>query len=141
MFQYCVTDGGGFVYLVRDTVTGLYKVGMSTQLYSRLRLLAASSSNELVIVAYTATNNPSFLERDWKREWWDHHVFGEWFRLSEDHANHFRSIKNVRYEIAHPGSTVPDFDPFDLPSTKSVRQAQKLRVGESIKRGRVKKPS
>lgn len=137
-FRHFVEGGGGYVYLVRDTLSGLHKVGQTIRLADRLKLLASGTTADLLLVWYIRTNHVDELERAWLSEWAARRVVGEWHDLSDEQVAHFKSFRAVGYIFdGECDAYVPEWDPFDPPRSPKGRRKNPLppiRVGQVIPR-------
>lgn len=72
------------VYLIKESFRGLVKIGIATNLRSRLSALQTSCPQELDIIGYIDAKKPRVLERELHKRYAHLHHRGEWFSLSND---------------------------------------------------------
>lgn len=94
-------DAPVYVYLIRDPVTGMYKIGQSFNPVGRIRGLAWVKRG-LELVSTIATDDAGWLER-YMHETFSHcRVRGEWFLMSAEEAAMFSSVTTVNSESEVP---------------------------------------
>jgi hypothetical protein len=83
----------GFVYLLKGE-TGLFKIGSSRNLNSRVADIVASLPFSVQIIHSAYVRNRLDLERRWHRRFAEQRVRGEWFRLSEGDVGLFCTMRD-----------------------------------------------
>ena len=80
-----------YLYAIKDLVTGLIKLGYSSDPRSRLRELQTGSSSPLHLLYYESVGNSDarLLESQLHRDLNYLRVRGEWFKLSDSEARSF----------------------------------------------------
>jgi hypothetical protein len=88
-----------YLYAIKDTVTGLIKLGYSSDPRARLRELQVGSSSPLHLLYYESveSSNARLLESQLHRDFAHLRVRGEWFRLSDSEARNYISYAVIRY--------------------------------------------
>ena len=93
----------GYVYLIGNTDTpGKYKIGSTRgkSVEKRLKQLQTGNSSELFIKDSYETERPFKLEKMLHNRFKSSHLIGEWFALSEDDTEKFKSIcEHLQYII------------------------------------------
>lgn len=82
----------GYVYLIWNQSDGLFKIGKSKRLTTRLRSHQTGNAGRLGIVCNIASDDMGKLEKRLHSEFDHKRVRGEWFRLSWDDAATIRSL-------------------------------------------------
>ena len=75
----------GYVYLLRDTA-GMYKIGLSKDVPSRVRNIQRRHPRPITIVHTVASKYTHHLEHALHHRFHHRHAYGEWFHLSADDA-------------------------------------------------------
>lgn len=68
----------GYVYIIQSD-TGFIKIGMTSNLKSRLKTLRSASPHELELLGYVKTNKYGFLEKLIHKHFAEYNKNGEWF--------------------------------------------------------------
>jgi hypothetical protein len=93
----------GYVYLIGNVDTpGKYKIGSTRgkSVEKRLKQLQTGNSSELFIKDSYETEHPFKLEKMLHNHFKSSHLIGEWFALSEDDTEKFKSIcEHLQYII------------------------------------------
>lgn len=93
----------GYVYLVQDAGSGVFKVGQTRDLRHRLQMLAARHGRPLRVIWYVVTNDCERLERRLICDWQPWLSAGrEWFDLPSDRVAEFRATTVVNYADETP---------------------------------------
>lgn len=76
----------GFVYVIKNTLNDLYKIGITTNLKNRIRSLTTQSGCELMVVLYIELHydydeSPSTIEKELHTYFKNKRTLGEWFTL------------------------------------------------------------
>jgi hypothetical protein len=88
-----------YLYAIKDSHSGLIKLGYSSDPVSRLRELQTGSSSVLVLVhTELVSSDARILERELHRDINHLRVRGEWFRLSESSARDLIQWCVIRYD-------------------------------------------
>lgn len=83
-------QGGGFIYLIENTDTLEYKIGLTKNSpEKRLKQLQTGSPAKLRLKASYRTNYPHRLESILHRYYSPYRLEGEWFALSDGQVNDF----------------------------------------------------
>lgn len=90
------------VYMLHDTGRGLYRVGRTKSLRSRVLTHYKERQGDLRLIWYIVTNNPSALETHLHNEWKGQRICGEWFDLTPQQVSLFRSVTVVEYHDSYP---------------------------------------
>ena len=88
-----------YLYAIKDTVTGLIKLGYSSDPRSRLRELQTGSSSPLHLLYYESVGSADahLIEHCLHTDFAHLRVRGEWFRLSDSEARNYISYAVIRY--------------------------------------------
>lgn len=85
-------DSTGFVYLVKQSINGFYKIGKSKNPYRRLQFLQTGSPLQLEIIerifSFDCHRLESLLHEYYEAYW----VRGEWFELPDECVKEFLSV-------------------------------------------------
>lgn len=107
----------GFVYFIRDTSSGMVKVGKSKNVWKRLKTLQNSTPGTLEILKTVATLSKSELESTFHKALKDYKVLGEWFlpfpydTTRSKHENKVKSQINLLFSDC---TAIPSPDTLDL---------------------------
>lgn len=82
----------GFVYLIHDTQTNCYKIGLSKNPSKRLSSLQTATPNKLVLLHEIETSRMSSLEKELHYKFQANHLNGEWYALSDNDIRYIRSL-------------------------------------------------
>lgn len=74
--QPCTTN----IYLIYDSIRGVYKIGQSVDVVSRLKQLRTANAGIEAICSYRAEGS---VERDLHQYFREVHISGEWFNLED----------------------------------------------------------
>lgn len=96
-----VREQVGNVYLVENTVTGVFKIGASKYPKKRASACSREVKARCVLRASVETVKPFVVERKLHRHYAASRTTGEWFNLSADEAIAFTAVAE-QYRIA-PG--------------------------------------
>lgn len=97
----------GYVYLVFNPRTRLYRIGLSVRPLQRCYVHSWQARAKCVILHTIATNNTHRLERIAHRRFADRRIKGEWFRLSRSQVKVFQAVSQVVYHDNRPLPTGP----------------------------------
>lgn len=93
----------GYVYLIEEIDNpGRLKIGSTRakDVNTRLKQLQTGNSSELSLKDYFQTDKPFKLEKMLHNRFKSSHLIGEWFALSEDDTEKFKSIcEHLQYII------------------------------------------
>jgi hypothetical protein len=85
---------GEYVYVIKDVdISGYYKIGRTTDLYTRLSTFEVKLPFEIEVIAILQCGNAIQLERELHRRFASKRVKGEWFNLSTDDLEAIRGIQ------------------------------------------------
>ena len=87
-------DEDAKVYLLRGSVTGHYKIGVSANLHSRVRQVANGVSEELTLVS--SSKGGQTFEADLHKKYKDQKIKGEWFCLENADVEEIKSLMEAR---------------------------------------------
>lgn len=87
----------GVVYMLHDSGRGLYRVGRTKSLRTRVLTHYKERHGDLRLIWYIVSNDTYILESHFHNEWKSRRVCGEWFDLTPEHVSHFRSVSVVEY--------------------------------------------
>ncbi len=84
----------GYVYLICDTSTDSFKIGVTKQkdIEDRMKKLQTGNSTELFISSYYQTEYPFRLEKLLHNHFANQRLIGEWFSLTGKDVGSFRQI-------------------------------------------------
>jgi hypothetical protein len=85
-------DKSGFVYLIKASKTGFFKIGISKDCYQRLKTLQTGSPFELVVIDRLFTINAPQLEKSLHDYYRAYSIQGEWFKFDFDIASEFYNV-------------------------------------------------
>lgn len=92
---------GGWVYLIRNDATGLFKIGETLQPWTRLRDLKRQlGATELTLIHCIFTNDRKRLETHLHKRFASKLLGGEWFYLNAENVLAVMSAAWVRYPDA-----------------------------------------
>lgn len=80
------------VYLIKDEVAGLYKIGVAKNPVRRLQKLQTGNPHKLSIVYTYEATYPFRLESMLHNKYRQYKVLNEWYELPEDIVNNFNEI-------------------------------------------------
>lgn len=80
------------VYLIHQTNSKLYKIGVSKHVRKRLKENQTGNGNELEIIATVPSEIPYKVESLIHRRWQTKRRVGEWFELTEEDVNEFETF-------------------------------------------------
>ena len=101
----------GFVYLICDPSTDLFKIGLTTgKLENRLKKLQTGNGTELHLVTFHKTEYPYKIEKMLHNHFSNKKELGEWFNLDTDDINSFNEICEKKEEIIKSLSDNPFFE-------------------------------
>ena len=82
----------GYVYLICDPNQNAYKIGVTRNIVqNRLKKLQTGNSAELHIIHIIETKYPFRLETLLHNNYKDKKIYGEWYALTSDDINNFKS--------------------------------------------------
>lgn len=87
----------GYVYLVRNPVTGFFKIGSARRPDTRLRAISTEMCARCALLHTIASNAMVRLEREVQARFLADHVGGEWFELDESQVAIVQSVSSVFY--------------------------------------------
>jgi len=76
-----------YMYLMRETDTGLIKVGVATSLFKRLKAIQTGNASPVELLAIVGAESKAEAhgaERLWKHKFRASHKRGEWYRPTPD---------------------------------------------------------
>ena len=73
-----------YVYLVRDSLMGMTKIGHTSDLQRRMYDLQTGCPQKLELIGYIETKHPGRLEQELHNRFSHKKCQGEWFSLSDD---------------------------------------------------------
>ena len=97
-----VSENAGFVYVAGNGADNAYKIGCTTDLGKRKASLQTSSPNLLSYDTYFKTNNHQKSEKILHQHFFDKHIRGEWFKLSQSDIANIRNhsyLRNLGIEV------------------------------------------
>jgi hypothetical protein len=101
----------GFVYLICDPSTDLFKIGLTTgKLENRLKKLQTGNGTELHLVTFHETEYPYKIEKMLHNHFSNKKELNEWFNLDTDDINTFNEICEKKEEIIKSLSDNPFFE-------------------------------
>ena len=80
-----------YVYMVRAE-NGLFKIGTTNHLHSRVITLRSSSPVSVTLIRYSISYKSMLLESALHERFADRRSHGEWFRLSEDDLLYLETV-------------------------------------------------
>lgn len=90
----------GFVYLICDPSTDLFKIGVTTgKLENRIKKLQTGNGTELHFVNHYETEYPFKLEKMLHNHFFNKKELNEWFSLDTDDISHFTELCEKKEEI------------------------------------------
>lgn len=72
----------GFVYLIRNSMTNHYKIGITNNVQDRLQHLQTANSAKLELLTSVKTSDPPLLEKELHTKFAVKRLEGEWFKLT-----------------------------------------------------------
>ena len=93
---------GGYVYLLGDwTRDNVYKIGVTRgSIENRIKKLQTGNSGEIYIVTSYKTEHPFLMEKNLHLKFCGNRIKNEWFELSPEEVDNFKSYCEV-LEEAH----------------------------------------
>ena len=91
-----------YVYLMKDTANGRYKIGMSKKPEYRERTLQSEKPEITLICSkmYSSRDEARKIEKELHQRFKNNRIRGEWFNLSDS------EVKNVRLYLEGPTSAI-----------------------------------
>lgn len=90
----------GIIYLVKNSETGLHKIGITTNIKARVSSLKSQYSATVMLVHFRLIDGAGSLEHSLHRRFIGKHSFGEWFDLrDEDIVSAISAINDWSYRI------------------------------------------
>lgn len=90
----------GFVYLICDSSTDLFKIGVTRgKLENRLKKLQTGNGTELHLVDFYETEYPFKIEKMLHNYFNSKKELNEWFNLTNEDINSFKTICNDKETI------------------------------------------
>ena len=90
----------GFVYLICDPSTDLFKIGVTTgKIENRIKKLQTGNGTELHLVSYYETEYPFKLEKMLHNHFYNQKELNEWFHLEVDEVLSFNDICENKEKI------------------------------------------
>ena len=90
-----MTKNKGSVYLICDSETELYKIGVTRgDVEKRLKKLQTGNGNELHIVFVFETDTPFTIEKMLHNRFFSKNKLNEWFELESDEVMYFEDYCN-----------------------------------------------
>lgn len=128
------TDRCTFVYLI-GPVEGCYKIGHSNDPESRAKTLSQGLDELLPVVHTIASTDGIYLERTLHAHFHECRVGGEWFRLSDQDIDLFKTLTRIdSAEDMPPGMVwVTTYLPMEPPPFWSKQNRKKVRPGRPKK--------
>lgn len=84
---------GGYVYLLCDANSDLYKIGVTRgSIENRLKKLQTGNGNEIHIISHFKTGNPFRLEKILHKHFMAENELNEWFSLKPEDVFSFNEI-------------------------------------------------
>lgn len=90
----------GYAYLIRNPVTGLFKIGSARNPLTRLATLSREMCAKCQLLHTIATNVALRLEREVQQRFLADHQGGEWFELDSEQVAVVMSVSSVFYRDA-----------------------------------------
>lgn len=95
------------VYFIADRNNGLVKIGVSGDMNRRLKQLQTGNPFELEFMGWIEEDKDQFrIEKDLHQKYSRKHVFGEWYKISQDDVIHELTI--------HHGFIPKNDNPFEI---------------------------
>jgi hypothetical protein len=82
------------VYLIRNTIKDVYKIGVSMKPKNRFTSIQTSNSDKLELVVYSYVENPYKIESKLHKHFVDKKISGEWFDLDTQDVNYIKDVFN-----------------------------------------------
>lgn len=125
----------GQVYFVRNN-EGHCKIGMTTDLRSRMSQLQVSSSTSLELVFVIHSDKPELLEQEMHRRFQHKWIRGEWFSLDDSDFNTLLiEAKHHVFKQGHQDSVIRA-SAFDVRPLCRGQQYSTPKRGEDVSHGR-----
>ena len=81
----------GYVYLIKDTLNNIYRIGVTKDLNKRLRNLQTGNSNYLTLLSSYQTKYPFRLETMLHNKFKEYRILNEWYELPKRIVNNFNA--------------------------------------------------
>lgn len=115
----------GFVYLIRNSMTNHYKIGITNNVQDRLQHLQTANSAKLELLNSVKTSDPPLLEKELHTKFAVKRLEGEWFKLTNVDVEYiiqrFKEIQTAESEKLEEDSW------FDEQLTKLTKKPKKLK--------------
>lgn len=102
----------GYIYLICDPSTDLFKIGLTTgSIENRLKKLQTGNGTEMHVVTYHQTKYPYKVEKMLHNRFFSKKELNEWFKLDSDDIKNFNDACNEIEVIISSLSDNPFFKP------------------------------
>lgn len=101
----------GFVYLICDPSTDLFKIGVTTgNLENRIKKLQTGNGTELHLVDFHETDHPFKVEKMLHNHFSNKNELNEWFCLDNEDIHSFKEICESKEKIIESLKNNPFFN-------------------------------